>query len=513
MFPVDGWNLKAGPKIQVDEAAKKKKHKPKTSKSASSTNATPISKKRIPVPEPEPEREAPTPKVGKQTIVTPGNVLALYEKVIEGKKPTRRPRDRKKTKNFGHSEDSEQSLTTNKRKRRNPHEGGTGLIAKISNDRGDTETPKAGRGPTTAKDGDGTPHVGEPISGNPPAKKRKKTKGEMGTSTVPAATNPRSRPAEMRSAPATVSAPPPTLTPLQQKMKQKLSSARFRHINEVLYTSPSDSSLALFREQPEMYQEYHVGFRRQVEAWPENPVDIFIKQLLERGKAKFERGHNRKLHSALGENLLPLPRDREDGWCTIADLGCGDAKIAATINHQKPRGKAKIKVLSYDLQASTPDVTIADIAHLPLKPESIDVVIFCLALMGTNFLDFVEEAYRILRWGGELWIAEIKSRFGRPNPTEEVEDDLEGERKGKKREEETYKPFVDALAKRGFTPRGRVDAGNRMFVRMEFVKMRENARKDSVEGETWRPKKKVKFVEKDEVREDKILKPCVYKLR
>ena len=101
-------------------------------------------KKRIPAPEPEPEREAPKPGVGKQTIVAPGNFLALYEKVIEGKKPTRRPRDRKNIKNFGHSEDPEQSLTTNKRKRRNPHEGGTGLIAKISNDRGNREAPKAG---------------------------------------------------------------------------------------------------------------------------------------------------------------------------------------------------------------------------------------------------------------------------------------------------------------------------------------------------------------------------------
>jgi ribosomal RNA-processing protein 8 len=295
-------------------------------------------------------------------------------------------------------------------------------------------------------------------------------------------------------------------------MRQKLSSARFRHINETLYTTPSNSSLDLFREQPEMYQEYHVGFRRQVEVWPENPVDIFIEQLQTRGKAKFERGHNKKWSSA-GGNLLPLPRDKEDGWCTVADLGCGDAKIAATINHQKPRGKAKIRVLSYDLQASTPDVTIADIAHLPLKPESVDVAIFCLALMGTNFLDFVEEAYRVLRWRGELWVAEIKSRFNRPGATQEDEDDAAGEGKNK-RMDEVYRPFLDALAKRGFTPRGTVDAGNKMFVRMEFVKMQGKVSGDNAVGETWNPKvKKLKFVEEDEIREGRILKPCVYKLR
>ena len=50
MFAVDGWNLKAGLKIQVDKATRKKKYKPKTSRSASSSNATPISKKEDPRP-------------------------------------------------------------------------------------------------------------------------------------------------------------------------------------------------------------------------------------------------------------------------------------------------------------------------------------------------------------------------------------------------------------------------------------------------------------------------------
>lgn len=476
MFAVSGWNLEAGPKTQVDESVKKRKHKSKPPKSTSSSNATPIANKRFPA------KEIPKPKGEKQTVVTPENVLVLYEKMIEGKKPAKKSKDRKRSRKSAKRDPSEEAPLALAKKRSKPHD------------------EQDGEGLTPENDGQ-----------TAPPKKKKRTRGVIrDASTTPTTANTE---AHSGLADKTLgSAPIPTLTPLQQKMRQKLSSARFRHINEILYTTPSDSSLSLFREQPEMYQEYHTGFRRQVELWPENPVDVFIKQIQERGKVKFERGHNKKWNSSAGGNPFPLPRDKEEGWCTVVDLGCGDAKIAATINHQKPRGKAKVKVLSYDLQASTPDVTIADIAHLPLEPDSVDVAIFCLALMGTNFLDFVEEAYRILRWRGELWIAEIKSRFNRPS-VNEVEDDVEMEERLKKGDE-PYKSFVDALSKRGFDLRGTVDAGNKMFVRMEFVKMQEKAQRVDRDGDSWKPRaKKLKFVENDEVREDQILKPCVYKLR
>lgn len=41
-----------------------------------------------------------------------------------------------------------------------------------------------------------------------------------------------------------------------------------------------------------------------------------------------------------------------------------------------------------------------DIANLPIKSEKIDIAIFCLALMGTNYLDFLLEASRCIKNGG-----------------------------------------------------------------------------------------------------------------
>ncbi|KAK1826020.1 methyltransferase-domain-containing protein [Podospora conica] len=62
----------------------------------------------------------------------------------------------------------------------------------------------------------------------------------------------------------------------------------------------------------------------------------------------------------------------------------------------------------------SPLITRPDIANLPLADGSVGVAVFCLALVGTNWLCCIEEAYRVLRWKGELWIAEIKSRFASP---------------------------------------------------------------------------------------------------
>jgi hypothetical protein len=46
-----------------------------------------------------------------------------------------------------------------------------------------------------------------------------------------------------------------TLTPLQQKMRAKLSGSQFRHINEKLYTSHSAEALSLFADQPNLFHD------------------------------------------------------------------------------------------------------------------------------------------------------------------------------------------------------------------------------------------------------------------
>ena len=220
-------------------------------------------------------------------------------------------------------------------------------------------------------------------------------------------TNPESPPVDMS---RTQLSPWPKLTPLQAKMRGKLTSARFRHLNELLYTTPSSAAMELFTSSPDLFSEYHEGFSQQVKTlWPENPVDDYVVQIRARSRKEFSMGEQ-SLASA--SSIVPLPR-RKTGSCTIADLGCGDAQLASAFSSTAQ--SLNLKFHNFDLHAPNKLVQVADIANLPLRDGEIDVAIFCLSLMGTNWISFIEESWRILRGDGkgEIWIAEVKSRFGR----------------------------------------------------------------------------------------------------
>lgn len=89
----------------------------------------------------------------------------------------------------------------------------------------------------------------------------------------------------------------------------------------------------------------------------------------------------------------------------VADLGCGDAAIARALI---PKG---INVLSFDLVSNNPYVVEVDICQtLPLpgsegnegatsdgEAHIVDVVVFSLSLMSTNWPQSIREAWRVLK--------------------------------------------------------------------------------------------------------------------
>ncbi len=44
---------------------------------------------------------------------------------------------------------------------------------------------------------------------------------------------------------------------------------------------------------------------------------------------------------------------------------------------------------SFDLVAKKEYVEVADIANLPVNDQTADACVFCLSLMGVNYLDFI----------------------------------------------------------------------------------------------------------------------------
>ncbi|XP_030055639.1 ribosomal RNA-processing protein 8 [Microcaecilia unicolor] len=194
---------------------------------------------------------------------------------------------------------------------------------------------------------------------------------------------------------------------LRSRMEERLKSARFRYINQQLYTSSSQEARRLFQQDPEAFQIYHHGFSAQLQRWPQNPTDEIIKYLKNRPAS-----------------------------LVVADFGCGDCKIARSVRNT---------VHSFDLVALNNHVTVCDMAKVPLQDESVDIAVFCLALMGTNLREFFQEANRVLKPGGILKVAEVASRF------------------------EDIRAFISALANLGFKNTYK-DTSNSFFYTFDFLK-------------------------------------------
>lgn len=222
-----------------------------------------------------------------------------------------------------------------------------------------------------------------------------------------------------------------------EKMRARLSGGHFRMINEKLYTCTGKEALDYFQEDPSLFNLYHTGYKTQMSSWPEQPVNVIIKWL-------------RKQNPSF----------------VVADFGCGEALIAKTV---------KNTVFSLDLVSNDPKVIACDMANTPLDSSSVDVAVFCLSLMGTNYRSYLQEAYRVLKPGCWLLIAEVKSRFDPNTGGAEPE------------------KFSKAISELGFTS-AKQDFSNKMFILFYFKrKGKQNSEKKEIEWPS--------------------LKPCLYKRR
>ena len=113
--------------------------------------------------------------------------------------------------------------------------------------------------------------------------------------------------------------------------------------------------------------------------WPKNPLDIIIDELK---KTKYVNDD-------------------------IADFGCGEGKLELRLRENGHQGE----ISSFDVGKNAEHIIQTDIADVPLEEWSVDVGIFSLSLMGTNFPDFLVEANRVMKPGGKLFVAEVLSRF------------------------------------------------------------------------------------------------------
>jgi len=137
-------------------------------------------------------------------------------------------------------------------------------------------------------------------------------------------------------------------------------------------TSYSQTTHERLQTNPEEWYLYHTLYREARKGWTEIPFEKIARSL----------------------------KKRPD-WI-IGDFGCGEAKLAEILAN---------KVHLFDHVALNTKVTACDITHVPLEDSALDVAVFSLSLMGLNYADYLKEAYRTLKFGGLLKIAEPTNRW------------------------------------------------------------------------------------------------------
>lgn len=148
----------------------------------------------------------------------------------------------------------------------------------------------------------------------------------------------------------------------------------FSVMNQRFNSSKSSTSHERLVKDPEEFYLYHTLYRKAREAWTEIPFQVIAEQLNKR------------------PDLV------------VGDFGCGEALLSKAVRN---------KVYSFDHVAINPSVIACDMAKTGMDSEILDVAVFSLSLMGTNWQDYLSEACRLLRAGGLLKIAEPASGWGK----------------------------------------------------------------------------------------------------
>ena len=165
--------------------------------------------------------------------------------------------------------------------------------------------------------------------------------------------------------------------PTEDEAAVKKRQARygdFSRLNNSWNGRASTKTHDALQENPEEWAHYHTLYREARQAWTVVPYEEMIRWLEDR------------------EGLV------------VGDFGCGEAKIAEAVEDRHV-------VYSFDHVAINDEVTACDMASVPLDDETLDVVVFSLSLMGSNFTDYLREAHRTLKIDGQLHIFESTSRF------------------------------------------------------------------------------------------------------
>lgn len=170
---------------------------------------------------------------------------------------------------------------------------------------------------------------------------------------------------------------------LDKDQKRKQIDSDLQEIVRKAKTSKSSTTHKEFTNNSDSWFWYHALRNESMKSWNEIPYEYIAK------KIKNKRHY-------------------------VADFGCGENKLKDLIPNNK--------VISFDHVAFDNTVNACDMKDVSdfLKDKEIDVAVFSLALWGTNYKDYLIEAYRVLDYGGYIYIAEPSKKYDGEDGQEEL---------------------------------------------------------------------------------------------
>lgn len=158
------------------------------------------------------------------------------------------------------------------------------------------------------------------------------------------------------------------------ELRQRTMDSELSEFNRKGKIMRSENMHKEFTDNPDSFFRYHSLRKHRMEQWDEIPYEYIATKIKNRNQV-------------------------------IADFGCGENKFKNCLPN---------KVYSFDHVAFDDSVIACDMKNVPLDNESIDVAMFSLSLWGSNYEDYIKEAYRVLNYGGIIYIAEPSKSYDTP---------------------------------------------------------------------------------------------------
>lgn len=157
----------------------------------------------------------------------------------------------------------------------------------------------------------------------------------------------------------------PLMPDVVNRLSRKLGD--FSEMNKSWSLSRSSNLKSRLDSNPEEWNYYHHLYREARKNWTEIPYIEISKKI----------------------------KNRPD-WI-VGDFGCGENLLSKELTN---------KVYAFDYISVDDSVISCDVSKVPLDDSTLDVVVFSLSLMGSNYDEYLKEAFRVLKPYGNLFICE-----------------------------------------------------------------------------------------------------------